>query len=185
MLQTQPGTMTAEDFDAFALLPENQNRILEFIAGEIHDVPSNAYVSSISTTISYFFKRHVLEIGLAAHITGEAGGYMVNGERYAPDVAVLLKAKQPELAKDGYNPLPPDLAVEVDYPSSPASKRALRLKLGNYAAAGTLLWVVDPETKVIEVYPPVGKPKVFALGQTLDGGDVLPGFTLKVDDIFQ
>jgi Uma2 family endonuclease len=184
MLQMQPGTMTAEDFDAFALLPENQDRILEFIAGEIYDVPSNAYVSSISARILILFGIYLLSNDIA-HITGEAGGYMVNGERYAPDVAVLLKAKQPELAKDGYNPLPPDLAVEVDYPSSPASKRALRLKLGNYAAAGTLLWVVDPESKVVEVYPPGGKPKVFTLGQTLDGGDVLPGFTLKVDDIFQ
>jgi Uma2 family endonuclease len=51
-------------------------------------------------------------------------------------------------------------------------------------AAGTVLWLVLPETKTVEAYIP-GKPvKVYGMGDTLDGGEVLPGFTLAVQDVF-
>ena len=55
--------------------------------------------------------------------------------------------KQPELAKHGYNPNPPDLAVEVDFPSTDVSRDKLRVKIANYLAAGTVVWVVVVEPK--------------------------------------
>ncbi len=71
------------------------------------------------------------------HLTGEAGGYYVSGERYAPDVGYISKARQPELAKSGYNPNPPDLAVEIELHVTAQSQRKLQIKLGNYLAAVT------------------------------------------------
>ncbi len=79
---------------------------------------------------------------------------MVSGERYAPDVAYISKKRQPELARVGYNPNPPELAVEVDFPSIYKSQEDLRIKVANYIAAGTLVWVVRPDTKMVEVYAP-------------------------------
>jgi Uma2 family endonuclease len=49
-----------------------------------------------------------------------------------------------------------------------------------------LVWYVDPHAKTVTVYPKGrerGK-KVLGEGDTLDGGKVLPGFTLPVADIF-
>ena len=177
--------LTADEFDYLTKLPENAERLFELIGGEISEVPSNPFASGISSTIGFFFKLHLREHQIAGHVTGEAGGYMIAGERYAPDVAFISAARQPELAREGYNPNPPDFAVEVDYPSTLASQRKLRTKIASYLAVHTLLWVVYPETKEVEVYA-YGQPmRLFGIGDILDGGDVLPGFKLAVKDIFQ
>ncbi len=176
--------MTVEEFDQFAELPENHDKILEYIGGEVVEVPSNAYAPHYSQIISgelYIF----LKGKNLGYLTGEAGGYMVSGERYAPDVAYIAKAKQAELAQQGYNPVPPNLAVEVDFPSTLQTQRELRTKVVNYLAAGTVVWIVLPETKEVEVYLPGQSVKRLTVDDTLDGGDLLPGFTLPVKDIFR
>lgn len=175
---------TVADFDEFVELPENADKLYEYIGGEVVEVPSNAYASKISATILFFIMLFVRENQIGGHVTGEAGGYFVSGERYAPDVAFISSIKQPELAKRGYNPNPPDLAVEVDFPSSETSRDTLRIKIGNYLAAGVVVWVVNVEQKLVEIYAPGQPVKVIGVDGTLDGGDVLPGFTLAVKDIF-
>lgn len=175
--------LTVEEFDEFVQLPENEDKIFEFIGGEIVEVPSRPASSQIAAIVLGQFYIFVKDKGLG-HLTGEAGGYMVSGERYMPDVAFISKARQPKLASIGYNPNPPDLAVEVDFPSTLKTQEILRAKIINYALAGTVLWLVLPETKTVEVYIPGKARKVYRIGDTLDGGDVLPGFTLAVKDIF-
>jgi Uma2 family endonuclease len=175
--------MTVEEFEDFVNLPENADKLFEFIGGEVVEVPSNPYASKISQLIAgelYVFLKGK-DLG---HLTGEAGGYMVSGERYAPDVAFISKAKQPELARQGYNPMPPDLAVEVDSPSTYESQQNLNIKVANYLAAGTVVWVFKPESKRVEVYTPGQPARVLGMDGILDGGEVLPGFTLAVKDIF-
>ncbi|MFN8372141.1 MAG: Uma2 family endonuclease [Anaerolineae bacterium] len=175
--------LTAEEFDVLAQQPENADKLLEFIGGAIVEVPSNAAASQYSSRISGYFFVHLLQ-NPTGHLTGEAGGYIVSGERYAPDVALISKTKQPELATQGYNSNPPDLAVEVDFPSTPQSQHDLTIKIHNYVAAGTVVWLVLPEKKTVEVYAPGQPMKPYRMGDTLNGGDVLPGFTLAVKDIF-
>ena len=175
--------VTMEDFEHFIEQPENADKLFEYIGGEIVEVPSNAtaskYIQIIAGEIYIFMKGKDL-----GHLTGEAGGYMVAGERYAPDVAFISKVKQPKLAEEGYNLNPPDLAVEVDFPSTYQSQKNLRTKVVNYLVAGTLVWLVIPEAKEVEIYAP-GQPKRTAgINDILDGGNVLPGFKLAVKDIF-
>lgn len=80
----------------------------------------------------------------------------------------------------------PDLAVEVLSPSN--TRREMEIKLAEYAKAGVkLVWYVDPERKEVDVYPagnPDGK-RTLTANDTLDGGDVLPGFAVKVERIFE
>jgi Uma2 family endonuclease len=181
VVTTQP--LTAEAFDQFAELPENADKLLELIGGEIVEVPSNTFVSMISGIVFgelYIFIRGK-DIG---YLTGEAGGYMVSGERYAPDVAYISKEKEPELAKQGYNPNPPDLAVEVDFPSTYQSQEQLRIKIANYLAAGTVVWVVYPHNQKVEIYVPGTPVKILDINGIIDGEPVLPGFKLPVKNIF-
>jgi Uma2 family endonuclease len=114
-------------------------------------------------------------------VTGADGGYVVSGERYIPDVAFISKEKQPEPSHEAYNTTPPDLAVEVLSPSNDPGD--IRIKLFNYLRAGTVVWLVDPDKKEVEVYAS-GQAKKLGLDSILDGGDVLPGFTLPVKEIF-
>jgi Uma2 family endonuclease len=146
-------------------------------------VPSRPAASQIAGIVSALFFIFLKGKGLG-HLTGEGGGYMVSGERYMPDVAFISKVRQPKLATIGYNPNPPELVVEVDFPSTIESQQILRVKVYNYVIAGTVVWLVLPETKTVEVYASGKAAKVFGIGDTLDGGDVLPGFTLAVKDIF-
>lgn len=71
-------------------------------------MPSNPYSSEIAIQIAFFLKLYLREQGRRGHVTGEAGGYQVMGERYAPDVAFISYERQPELVPTGYNPNPPD-----------------------------------------------------------------------------
>ncbi len=175
-------SLTVAEFDRLAALPANADKRLEFVGGEVVEVPSNPYSSEIASIISFFIRQYLRDSGLAGHVTGESGGYMVSGERYAPDVAYLSKARQPVLSTEGYNPVPPELAVEVVSPSDDNEK--LLIKVGNYLAAGTLVWIVRPATHKVEVYAPSQPVKTVGIDGTLDGGSVLPGFTLAVKDIF-
>jgi Uma2 family endonuclease len=175
--------VSARDFDEIVLLPENDEKILELIAGEIYEVPSNpksSYIAGrIFLRVASFVEQH--ELG---YTTGEAGGYWVNGERYAPDVAYISKERTGDLAERGYNPVPPDLAVEVDFPSDAQSQERLRFKIFNYLAAGTVAWVVFPERQTVEVYMPGQPPQRIGIDGVIDGGTVLPGFEMKVREVF-
>jgi Uma2 family endonuclease len=182
-MSVQTRRYTVEEFDQFAELPENADKLFEYIGREIVEVPSNPYSSNIATRLIRRLSTYVEDRDLG-YVTTEAGGYMVSGERYAPDVAFISKAKQPQLAMRGYNPNPPDLAVEVGFPSTYQSQENLRIKVTNYLAAGTVVWIVRPDTKVVEEHAP-GKPfRRVGIDGALDGGDMLPGFTLVVKEIF-
>jgi Uma2 family endonuclease len=182
MMVLQRTFVTPEAFDRFVDLPENADKLFEYIAGEIVEVPSNPYASAIASNISFCIAEFI-HGNRAGHITGEGAGYIVNGERYVPNVAYISRLRMPELPRAiGYVSAAPDLIVEVP---SPADKsQHLQIKIANYLASGTLLWIVYPETKTVEIYAPGQLMRWVGIDDTIDGGDVLPGFTLAVRDIF-
>lgn len=97
-----------------------------------------------------------------------------------PDVGYIARER---LLREPEREVPtfPDLAVEVK--SLNDTKRALRRKAEKYLSAGTrLVWLVFPDEKVIEVYQPDEDVITASMDAVLDGGDVLPGFTIKVAD---
>lgn len=103
---------------------------------------------------------------------------MVGGARVSPDVAFVSKARQEQLSKRGWNPVAPDLAVEVVSPTD--EKGEIEKKQRIYMEAGVLVWYVYAERKEIEVFAP-GQPKrTLGMDDMLDGGDVLPGLSVAV-----
>ncbi|MCZ7541299.1 MAG: Uma2 family endonuclease [Anaerolineae bacterium] len=177
---TQP--ITVEEFERLAAQPENADRRLEFVGGESSEVVSNSYSSLVAARILIKLGAFLEGANVAGYLTGADGGYQVGDERYIPDVAFVAKARQPEPSRETYNPLAPDLAVEVLSPSDQPD--VMRLKLANYLAAGTVVWVVSPETRTVEVYTPGKRAYRLSADGTLDGGDVLPGLALPVKDLF-
>jgi Uma2 family endonuclease len=173
--------LSADEFEHIASLPENRDKRLEFIGGEIVEVVSNSYSSEVAAEVLGEVRTYVKAKKLG-RVTGADGGYIVSGERYIPDVAFISFARQPEPSHEAWNPNPPDLAVEVLSPTDdPAS---LRIKIVNYLRAGTTVWVVDPIRQQIEVYAPDQSPVTLTVEDTLDGGSVLPGFSLPVKSVF-
>lgn len=84
--------LTTAEFDAFVDLPENAERLFEYIAGRAVEVRTNPYMVAIAGRIlgEIYIYLKSNDIG---HLTTEAGGYMVDGERYAPDVAFISYAR--------------------------------------------------------------------------------------------
>ncbi len=98
----------------------------------------------------------------------------------APDVAFVATARAVETIK--YFPGAPDMAVEVVSPNDSYSDVAA--KVGDWLTYGTqAVWVVDPQRRTIEVHR-AGGVEHLSEQDTLDGGEVLPGFRLAVRDCF-
>src|SRR5206468_1626606 len=78
----------------------------------------------------------------------------------------------------------PDLAVEV---LSKGNTRAeMDRKLREYFAAGVrLVWLIDPKTRTARVHTSPEEMTRLGEGDTLDGGDVLPGFALPLRDLLR
>ena len=187
MVLEKPGIVThkgytVEEFERFADLPENADKLLEYIGGEIVEVPSNPYSSQISARILIELGMFLKASDIEGHLTGEAGGYMIAGERYAPDVAFVSKDKQAQLARTGYNPVPPDLAFEVVSPTD--NERFVITKVTNYLYAGVVVVVVYPQEKTVAVHRVGQKVDMLENDATLTLPDILPGFSLAVKDIF-
>lgn len=111
----------------------------------------------------------------------------MSGERpviVMPDIA-FVRWDRLTLAgyPDGYIPFPPDLAVEV---RSPSEERAdVEEKIGFYREAATpLLWICEPKPRTVTIYRPGGEPVVVGEDGELDGEDVLPGFRLRLAEVF-
>jgi Uma2 family endonuclease len=182
VMAVQKQVMTVEEFDEWAFLPENRDKRLEYIGGEIIDVTSNAYSSELAMWILWLLGNFVHPRKLG-HLTGEGAGYIVGGARVSPDVAFVSKARQEQLSKRGWNPVAPDLAVEVVFPTD--EKGEIEKKQRIYMEAGVLVWYVYAECKEIEVFAP-GQPKrTLGMDDTLDGGDALIGFSVAVRAIFE
>ena len=154
--------------------------------GELRRVPgSGIEASSIAGNVYFFVKAHVRETQLGV-VTGADGSYILFPDErtvVVPDVAFIRWDRLPGGERiSRYSPVPPDVAVEVqspsDEPADMAAKRAL------YARAGVLLWWVDPASRTVTVYRPGQHPLALTEVDSLDGGDVLPGLTIPVADIF-
>ena len=101
-----------------------------------------------------------------------------------PDIAYFSVAKIPLDAMDsGYAEVPPDLVVEIVSPSD--SRREVHDKARMWLRYGVdLVWVVQPDTRTVDVYEPGRAVMTLDEHDTLDGLAVLPGFTCAVSDIF-
>jgi len=79
--------------------------------------------------------------------------------------------------------LAPDLAVEML--SKGNTKKEMSRKRHDYFFAGVrLVWLIDPSRRTVEVWTAPDQSVLLTEEQTLDGGHVLPGFSLPVKQIF-
>ena len=100
-----------------------------------------------------------------------------------PDVAFLAADRVPSPRPPGHVLVRPDLAVEVTSPNDEVDE--LELKLADYRSAGIpLVWVVIPAVRLVRVLRLDGSVTHLRAGDTLDGGTVLPGFAVAVNDLF-
>jgi Uma2 family endonuclease len=140
---------------------------------------------------------------LTGHLTVKLGAFVAArrlGRVYAAETGFVL-AREPDLVRApdismirrerlargrirrGFVSGAPDLAVEVRSPDQTLA--ALFAKAHEYLAAGArLVWIVDPRARRVHVLRPDRSRVVRSGTQILDGGDVVPGFRLRLAELF-
>ena len=103
-----------------------------------------------------------------------------------PDVAFVSHERwdtdQPPLERSAWNVIP-DLAVEVVSPSNSATE--IFKKVTDYFQAGVKrVWVIYPGERSIQVYASLDESHVVRGEASLEGGAILPGFSIKLADLF-
>jgi Uma2 family endonuclease len=100
----------------------------------------------------------------------------------APDVAFIRKERLPDPAPAGYAELAPDLVVEVLSPDDRPGE--VLAKVAEWLEAGVrLVWVVDPQRRVARVYRADGSESILSGDDILNGEDVVPGFSCRLETI--
>ena len=179
-------TMTVDEFLA-ADLPEGKS---ELVRGELRMTPTPAvFHGRAATNLVVLLSIHVRQHNLGM-VFGDSVGYELTRFPHTvrvPDVSFVRAERLPPAGLDPRERLfrfAPDLAIEVLSPSESASE--LEEKLHDYILAGTsLIWVADPARRTIMTIPADAPVRWLSESDTLDGGNVVPGFSCPISDVFE
>src|SRR5262249_21197814 len=104
-----------------------------------------------------------------------------------PDVAFVSyqrwPANRPQPISDNAWDVVPDLAVELVSPHH-MSEDLLSKVLEYFQAGVRLVWVIYPKHRLIQVFDTPISLRIVTEGDILDGGSVVPGFSLVVSQLF-
>ena len=158
----------------------------ELVRGELRKMaPTGDEHGDISADIHISLGVYVRENRLGRTRIAESGFILERDPDSvrAPDVAFVRRERIEELGRTTrYWPEAPDLAIEVISPNDRYSE--VNEKVADYLAAGTrMIVVVNPRNRTVNVHTP-DNTTTLAMGDTLDGGDVVPGWQMPLADIF-
>jgi Uma2 family endonuclease len=180
-------TLHVVNIEELARLPDGEE-ILELRAGLLVAEPLPGFRHGrIAAAMAELLRAHVREHRLGV-VLGNDTAFLLSRSPdtvRGPDVAFVAKERFERVGDVvGAFPGAPDLAVEVVSPAGAASD--LRAKVEDYFAAGTrLVWLVDPADGTVTVHRAPSTPRVLSANDILDGQDVVPGFAIRVSEIFE
>lgn len=176
--------VTAEEYLA---MPEpTDGSRLELVRGEVVVMPRPTWehgevAGNVYMLVKLFLKQHPIgRVTVEGGVITERKPDTVRG----PDVSFMSAGRMPLGERmDRFADATPDLCVEVVSPSN--TRRKLNDKIKEYFFTGAkAVWVIDPDERSVTVYGEPMEGRVFKQDATLDGGDVLPGFSCPVAELF-
>jgi Uma2 family endonuclease len=177
-----PGTATEEDVLA---VRARTGRLCELVDGTLVEKVTGYRESRLAVVLGYF-----LEICLGNRPIGSVAGAdgmlrLFPGMVRIPDLSFILWEHFPDrrLPRQPIPPIPPDLAVEVL--SEGNTEPEMQRKLREYFRSGTRrAWYIDPEQRTARIYTAPDQCVTIDENGFLQGGDLLPGFELRLGDLF-
>jgi Uma2 family endonuclease len=172
-------TLTA--FERFLTEAENRGRLFELVNGAIVEKMPTEEHGEIVLTLGAALRVFVTERKLG-RVGVEVRHQMPQDTENSrlPDIS-FIAGERPRVT-EGSVPQMPDLAVEVKSPDD--SLKELREKAQYYLLNGTrMVWICDPAKRLVIVLTPDDE-QILLEHEMLDGGDVLPGFSIAVRAIF-
>jgi Uma2 family endonuclease len=177
-----PGTATERDLVA---LSERNNRLYELVDGTLVEKAMGFDEAIFGYFLGLDLGNYIRTHDLGKPVGDGALMRLFPGLVRIPDAAFISWERYPrKKRRRGEIPtLAPDLVVEVL--SKDNTRKEMARKLREYFKAGVrLVWYVDPSKRTVTVYTAVDRSTVLTEEHTLDGGDVLPGFSLSIRDWF-
>jgi Uma2 family endonuclease len=182
-LRPYPGTATEKDVLRISESP--QKRLCELIDGILVEKAMGSQEALVEMMLAHLLLLFVEEHDLGL-VLGASGMLRILPDQIRiPDVSFISWERLPEgkLPPERVARLAPDLAVEVLSPSN--TKKEMERKLKDYFKAGVrLAWLIDPASQTAEIYTSPTEFWQVGKTQSLDGGDVVPGFRLPLKQLF-
>jgi Uma2 family endonuclease len=175
---------TVDEFEEFIAKPENRDRHFELIDGVIVEkaLPTEEH-ALLNGIFLYFLSSWARARGLG--LPGPESQFCVPGNfknTRQPDLSMTIDPDVPITIK-GAAPRAPDVIVEVRSPDE--NYDDLREKAKFYIANGMrLVFLVFPRPKIVEVYRPDVPSEILTVEDTIEGFEVLPGFSMPVVSLF-
>jgi Uma2 family endonuclease len=181
-LHPAPGLAVEQDL---LELDKHGERFIELVEGTLVEKGMGLEESILAIIIAGALRNFVIPRNLGL-VAGESGMFQLfPGCIRLPDVAYASHAKRK--GKPITEPAPnmsPDLAVEVLSLSNTA--REMERKLEEYFTSGVkVVWIVDPRKRTVAIHLADKPPFVLNENDTIDGGEVLPGFALPIRPLFE
>ena len=182
LVRPAPGTATEQDL---LYLLEHEDRACELFDGVLVEKVLGREESIIALTLARLLGNYVHERQLGVMSGADGPMRFRVGLVRLPDVAFISWERIPGISS--VQPIPsiiPDLTVEVF--SRGNTRREMERKRKEYFDAGVrLAWFVDPKQRTVAVYTSASEPdRVLTATETLNGGTVVPGFELKLSELF-
>jgi Uma2 family endonuclease len=178
---TTTRVMTAEELLA---LPDDGLR-RELVKGELRSMsPMGDEHGDITMELAWWLSQHVRARRLGKVYAAETGFVLARNPDTvrAADVA-FVRREHLTPRQRRFREIAPDLVAEVISPTD--RPREVVEKVQDWLAAGTrMVLVVDPPRRTVAVHRPDAPPVVLTEADTLEGGDVVPGWSLPVHVLF-
>ena len=175
--------MTAEEL--FRLGDSVRGELIRGVFCEMS--PAGFKHNVIAANLGGELRNFIKPRGLGQVAVGDTGVWLERGPDTvrAPDVAFMPAERLPlDADEDSYLDVVPDLVGEVR--SRNDTRRQVHEKAQMWLSHGVrLCWAVYPDTRTIDVHRPGAPVLTLTDADTLDGADVLPGFTCAVSAIFE
>ncbi|WP_020470291.1 Uma2 family endonuclease [Zavarzinella formosa] len=182
---TEPPPRTATEADLLRI-NSRRDRICELIDGTLTEKSLEIRKSILSVELACVLLRFVQLHQLGVVVGAGCPLRMSNGNIRIPDISFISWDQLPgdEIPDEPVFHSSPFLVVDVSGTGNTPGEMRLRRK--DYFASGTrLVWEISLPNRTVRVYASVKEPRLLTVEDQLDGGTVLPGFSMPVRDIFE
>jgi Uma2 family endonuclease len=183
-IRIYPAPGTATERDLLAVL-DHSNRLCELVDQTLVEKPMGTLESCLAGDLIRLLGNFVAEHDLGILTAPDGTLRLMPGLVRLPDVAFISWNQLPsrKYPNEPIASLIPELAVEVLSDSN--TRGEMERKLKEYFLAGSqVVWLVDPESRTVDVHTAPDRFVSLHEGDVLDGGNVLPGFRLSLEQLF-
>ena len=183
-LRPFPGQATEKD--VVAIRATLERRLCELVDGVLVEIAYGFYESVLSVSLGSALAKYNEKSERGVLLGANMAYRLRPGCVRRPSISFVswdrfLDGKLPD---EEIPDLAPDLAIQILRVGN--TEREMQMALKDYFAAGVQrVWLIDPRAEMADVYSSPARRRRVQSDQSLNGGPVLPGFSLSLTELFR